>query len=73
MSVSWVTSTRVRPRVAPQGFEQGDDLVAGVDVEVAGRLVSEEDRGIFDQYAGDPDPLLLASGQLRGQVASRAP
>ena len=38
------------------------DLVAGLAVEVAGRLVAKQDRGIGDDGAGDADALLLAAG-----------
>ena len=42
---------------------------AGVLVEVAGRLVGQQHRGLLDQGAGDRHPLLLAAGQFGGQVA----
>ena len=43
-------------------------------VEVAGRLVGEEQRGRVDQRARDRDALLLAAGELVRQVllAARA-
>ena len=37
-------------------------------VEIAGRLVGENDLGIIDQRPRNADALLLASGKLRGQV-----
>ena len=40
----------------------------GVAVEVAGRLVGEDDRGIARDRARDRDPLLLATRQLRRHV-----
>ena len=43
-------------------------LGARVRVEVAGRLVAEEDGRIVRQRAGDCDPLALAARQLVGQV-----
>jgi len=55
--------------VVPELFEQGDDLVAGVLVEVAGGLVGEQHPGLLDQGAGDRGALLLAAGQFGGQVA----
>ena len=49
-------------------FEQEvEDLAAGTGVEVAGRLVREEEDRIADQCAGDRDPLLLTAGQLGGK------
>ena len=43
---------------------------AGLRVEVAGRLVGEDDGRFGDQGAGDGDPLLLAAGELRGPVGA---
>ena len=47
------------------GEQQVDDLPAGVLVEIAGRLVGDENRGIGRQRAGERDALLLAAGKLR--------
>src|SRR5579875_173402 len=58
-----------QPAVAPQFRQQVDDLVPGVLVEVAGRLVGEHHPGLLDQGTGDRDPLLLAAGQFRWQMA----
>ena len=45
-----------------------EHMARGVRVEIAGRLVGEQDaRGIGDR-AGDRDALLLAAGQFRGPV-----
>ena len=41
-------------------------LVCGV--EVAGRLVGQDDVGVVDQRPGDGHALLLAAGELRGPV-----
>ena len=49
-----------------------DDLPAGDGVEVAGRLVGDEDRRIVDERAGDGGPLLLAARQLRRAGGGRA-
>ena len=49
-------------------IEQGQDVLAGLAVEVAGRLIGQQDAGIADQGAGDGDPLLLAAGELVGTV-----
>ena len=62
-SVSWVMSTIVRP-AALQLVEQVHDLGAGVAVEVAGRLIGEDQRGFGDERSGDRDALLLSAGQL---------
>ena len=50
------------------GEQEIDDLPAGGFVEIAGRLVRHQDRGIRRQRAGQRDALLLAAGQLRGIV-----
>ena len=44
------------------------DLLAGGRVEVAGRLVGQDDVGIVDQRPGDGHALLLAAGELGGPV-----
>ena len=51
---------------------QLEDLTAGLRVEVAGRLVGEQDRGPRDEGARDRHPLLLAAGQLGRAVAAPA-
>ena len=66
---SWVTSTIGLAAVdarAPQGVE---DPEAGREVEVAGRLVGEQERRAGDDRARDGDALLLARGQLIGAMA----
>ena len=40
----------------------------GARVEVAGRLVGEQQRRMVDEGAGDREPLLLAAGELVGEV-----
>ncbi len=44
--------------------EEVQDLLRGFAVEVAGRLVGQEDGGVGDQGAGDRHPLVLAAGEL---------
>src|SRR6185295_2520910 len=48
--------------------EEGDDLLAGLAVEVAGGLIGEEDGGAVDEGASDGDALALAAGELIGLV-----
>src|SRR5262249_39213005 len=43
-----------------------DDLASGRFVEITGRFVGDDDGGVRRQGAGERNPLLLASGQLRG-------
>ena len=47
-----------------EALEDGHDLDAGLRVEVAGRLVGEQDRRIVDERPGDRDALTLAARQL---------
>ena len=44
------------------------DLVAGLGVELAGRLVGEQDDWLFHEGTGDRHSLLLAAGELVGAV-----
>ena len=52
--------------VAPavQSREDGDDLLAGLGIEVAGRLVGQDQRGLVHQGAGDGHPLPLPARKL---------
>ena len=43
--------------------QQGHDLRAGVAVEVAGRLVGEDERRLGDERPSDRDSLLLAAAR----------
>src|SRR4051794_30189647 len=51
-----------------QVVEHPQQVGAGLGVQVAGRLVGQDQRGRGDQGTGDRDPLLLAAGQLRRLV-----
>ena len=44
------------------------DLVAGLRVELAGRLVGQDEDRVLDQGPGDRHPLLLAARQLVGPM-----
>ena len=57
---------RVAGLVEP--LEQRHDFDAGLRVEVAGRLVGEQDRRVVDERARDRDALALAARQLVGPV-----
>ena len=56
---------RPAPCSSPQ---QGEDIRGRRGVQVAGRLVGEQQVGLGDQGPGDRDPLLLAAGQLARPV-----
>ena len=45
--------------------QEGEDLVGGFAVQVAGRFVGEDKGGAVHQGAGDGDALLLAARELR--------
>ena len=52
------------PVVPVQRLEQIQYFVAGLTVQITGRLVAEQQCGIRDDRAGDPDPLLFAAGEM---------
>ena len=52
-----------------QGLENGHHSSLDWRVQVAGRLVGQQDAGILDQGAGNAHPLLLTAGKLGGPVA----
>ena len=54
-----------RGAVRVHALEQADDLPAGGLVELAGRLVREQQRRAVGERARDRDALHLAAGQLR--------
>ena len=45
-------------------LENVHDLETGAAIEVAGRLIGEDDFRIVDERTGDRHPLLLAAGKL---------
>ena len=56
------------PVVFRQGVQDLEHLVAGLAVEVARRLVGQDQARVAGDGPGDPDPLLLAAGELPGIV-----
>src|SRR5687768_6571431 len=56
--------------VAGERAEQVEDVGGGFPVEVAGRIVGDEQRRIRDEGAGDGDALFLAAGKLGGGVVA---
>ncbi len=58
-----------RRPLAVQILEEGHDRLAVARVEVARRLVGEQDAGLADQGAGDRHPLLLAPRELARKMA----
>src|SRR5690606_37820966 len=53
-------------------FQQQHDVLAGVRVQVPGRLVGQQHQRPVDERAGDGHPLLLATGQLVGHAVRLA-
>src|ERR1039458_3043269 len=53
-----------------QGAEEFDDLLAGMGVQVARRLVRQDQVRLVDERAGNGDALLLAAGKVVGVVGS---
>jgi hypothetical protein len=61
-----------RHALAVQAIEQRNDIAAGSRIELARRLVSEEDDRAIRESARDSDPLLLSTGKLgRPMVGTR--
>ena len=69
---SWVTMMTVLSLVVQAG-EHLHDLGAGLRVEVAGRLVAEQDGRVVDKCPRYCNPLLLASREFRGFVFCHFP
>ena len=56
-----------RPLLVQAGEDVQDQLLVGL-VQVPGGLVRQDDLGVVDECTGDAHALLLAPGELRGQV-----
>ena len=56
------------PALRVQLVEQRQGVLGGDRIEVAGRLVGQDQRRVGDQRPGDRDPLLLTAGQLTRPV-----
>ena len=69
---SWVTSASVAPRSRGQREQEIDDRAPGRLVEIAGRLVGDQQRGPRRQRARERDALLLAARELGGIMAAAA-
>ena len=67
---SWVTRTTARPSSAASR-SRASTAAPGLGVEVAGRLVGEQERRVVDERARDGEALLLAAGELVGEPRRR--
>ena len=52
------------PVIAVERLQQIEDLVAGLAIEIAGRLVAEQQRRVGDDRARNADALFLSARQL---------
>ncbi len=75
MSASWVTITTVMPCATFSWCEKLHDLAAAGSIEIASRLVGQQDQRVGDDGAGNGHALLLAAGQFgrRMVLAARKP
>src|SRR5947208_2327331 len=60
-----------RPALSGQSPQQREDLRAGLRVEVAGRLVGEDQARVVDERPRQREPLLLATGHLMRPAAAQ--
>ena len=51
-----------------QPVQQVNDLILALAVQVAGRLVGQEEGWVVGERASDRDPLALADGELSGTM-----
>jgi hypothetical protein len=56
------------PVLIDQFPQDGRDPLAVRGIEVAGRLIGQQDGRFDDQGPGDGNPLLLATGEFAGEV-----
>lgn len=50
-------------------FQQINDFSGILGIQIAGRLVRQNDTGLIDQRPSNGHPLLLTAGKLRGQMS----
>ena len=63
-----MTIRKLSPRSRFSSSHESHDLLCVLGVEVAGRLVGPDDRGVVDERSCDRDALALAARQLVGHV-----
>ena len=56
------------PVLSIEPLKHLQDFLAGAGIQVAGRLVGQQDRRMIDERAGDGHALLLPAGKLRRLV-----
>ena len=67
-SSSWVAITIVTLALSRKRVQRRHDLLGRVGVEVAGRLVGDDDTRAVGQGPGDGDALLLTTGEPGRQM-----
>ena len=66
--MSCVTMTTVDDRARVEILDEREDLATGLGIEIAGRLVGQQDRRIDRQRSRDRHALALTARQLLGQM-----
>ena len=64
----WVATTSANPNSRLERIDQVEYALAGVGVEMPGRLVAQEQLRLLGERARDRDALRLAARQLRWQM-----
>ncbi len=64
----WVAMMAARPEALTSCDKRAEDVLGGVQVEISGRLVGQQDAGRIGDCARNRHALLLAAGQLRRPV-----
>ena len=64
----WVAMSAARPGGAHELRQRREHVVGGARIEIAGRLVGQQDARRVGDRARDRDALLLAAGQFRRPV-----
>ena len=64
----WLIITMVLVKCLAGHFQKADHIVAGLGIQVAGRLIGQNDRGLGGQSTGNRHALLLASGEVTRQA-----
>ena len=59
---------RCKTKLLVQLFDEGEDRKTCFLIEIAGRLVGEQQRGACNQRAGDDHPLAFTTGKLAGTM-----
>ncbi len=68
ISMLWVAMIAARPEARTSWVRRLEHVVGRARVEIAGRLVGQQDARRIGDRARDRDALLLAAGQLRRAV-----